>query len=408
MKKSILGCAIVATIAGNAQAGGLWANEFGDFAGGRAAAGAAAGVDEAITIAYNPASATLLKGDQLFVSGGAFIPSVKFDVKYSDPRRGFDNGSDAGVFTPTGSSAYVHRFDDSKWSVGAYMGGLAGAGLDYSNNWTGRYQDTSVTLQILTLAPTAAYQLTDKLSVGVAVQAYYAKLNLKLAVPRLDPALEDGRGSINGNDTDVAFNLGAVYALDDRTRFGINYQSELKPNFDGDLKVKVDGREDNVLERQSAVNTKLNMAQYVRASMRHDMNEQWSVNLTIGWDDWSQLGDVFVSTERGTAGVPTKWRDTWHYAWGAEYRMDRRWSFTGGVAYDTNPVDKENRNAQLPVDRQIRYALGTRYQLSDTMTIGGYFNYADLGKARIESAKWGGDYKRNNAPQVMANLNWKF
>jgi len=410
MRKSILGCAVIAAAAGasTAQAGGLWLNEFGDFSGGRAAAGASAGVDEAMTIAYNPASATLLEGDQLFAAGGAFFPDVKFDVKYSDPRRGFDNGENAGEVAPIVSFAYIHNFDDSPWSAGIYSGGIGGAGLDYGNKWAGRYQDIDVSMLLMVLAPTVAYQLTERLSIGASIQAVYAKLDLNMAIPRLDPNLPEGRAGLDGDDTPLGFTLGAVYALDSRTRFGINYQSEVEPDFSGDLKLKIDGRQDNTLASQVAANTKLNMAQYVRASMHHDLNEFWSVNFTIGWDDWSQLDNVLLSTERGQAGIPTNWRDTYHYAWGAEYRMDRRWAFTGGVAYDTNPVDDKNRNAQLPVDRQIRVAFGTRYQWSDNLTIGGYLNYADLGKSRIQAAKFGGDFKRNQAPSVAANLNWKF
>ena len=49
MKKSIMVCAVTAALAsaGNSMAGGLWINDYGDFAGGRASAGAAAGTDDA-------------------------------------------------------------------------------------------------------------------------------------------------------------------------------------------------------------------------------------------------------------------------------------------------------------------------------------------------------------------------
>ena len=66
--------------ANQALAGGLWLNDYGDFAAGRASAGAVAGVDEASTIIHNPASATGIEGSQLFLSGGVFIPDVKFDI----------------------------------------------------------------------------------------------------------------------------------------------------------------------------------------------------------------------------------------------------------------------------------------------------------------------------------------
>jgi long-chain fatty acid transport protein len=411
MKKSIVACAVAAVLvsAGNAVAGGLWLNEYGDFSGGRASAGAQAGVDDAATIAHNPASATRIEGSQLFVSGGVLIPKTKFDVEYSNPENGFDNGRDAGVTAPAASMSYVHDFGSDKWSGGIYFIGAAGAGLDYGNKWAGRYQATDVDLLIATVAPTVAYKLGDRLSIGASLQYWYADLDLKLNVPSVVPNREDGKASVNGDDTGFGFTLGAMYELTDRTRFGILYQSELQPKFHGDLKLRFpDGPITAAEGVKVAADTELNMAQYVRLAMHHDMNEKWAVDFTIGWDDWNQLDNVFVSTNDGSLGIPTKWRDTYHYAWGTQYRLDKYWTLTTGIAYDTNPVDAQNRNAQLPVDRQVRVAAGARYEVKDSLSIGGYVNYADLGKARIEGERFGGKYDDNTLLQLMVNANWKF
>ena len=142
--------------------------------------------------------------------------------------------------------------------------------------------------------------------------------------------------------------------------------------------------------------------------MHHDMDEQWSVNLTLGWDNWSALDNVLISSDRGNAGLPTRWRDTYHYAWGVQYKLNSKWELTSGVAYDTNPVDARYRTPELPLDRQLRYAAGARYQFSDTLTLGGYANYADLGKGRIDAKHFGGEYQQNAALQIAFNLNWTF
>lgn len=411
MRKTVLGCAVAAALvnASNTMAGGLWLNEFGDFSGGRASAGASAGTDDAATIAHNPASSSRLEGDNLFLSGGVYIPDIKFDVDYSSPDNGYDNGGDAGLTAPAGSAAYVHTYDDSKWSTGAYFGGFAGAGLDYDNNWAGRYNATDVELQLIMLGLTTSYEVTDKLSVGVGLQGWYSSLEQKLAVPRPLSDREDARVKLDGDDTGVAFTLGAMYELDSRTRFGILYQSEVEPNFDGDLKIK--GLDGPILpgdELEVSTETELTMAQYVRLSMHHDLDETWAVDFTIGWDDWSALDNIFVSTEQGGAGLPTKWRDTYHYAWGVQYRLNSKWAFTSGIAYDTNPVDAKDRSPEMPSDRQIRYAIGTQYQLKDTMTVGGYINYADLGKGKIRADDYGGEYQNNGVLQLAVNATWKF
>lgn len=405
MNKSILaGATTVATtllITSQTMAGGLWLNEVGDFAGGRASAGASAGVDQASTIAHNPASSTRLQGDQLFVSGGAYLPDVKFDVEYTTPERGDNNGGSAGKTAPAASMAYVHNFDDSKWSSGIYLGGFAGAGLDYNNDWTGRHQATDVDLLLMILAPTLAYQLTDKLSIGGSLQGWYSRFEQRLALPSLTPGGNDGRVKVDGDDIGVAFTLGAMYELTDRSRIGIHYQSKIQAEWDGDIKVQP-------ADLQVNSDTELDMAEYVRLSLHHDLNEQWAVDFTVGWDNWSTLDNIFISGPNRGAGLPTKWHDTYHYAWGAQYKLNDKWMFTSGIAYDTNPVDARDRVPELPVDRQVRYAVGTQYQLRDNLAVGGYVNYADLGKARIHAEHWGGDYQNNGVIQLVVNANWTF
>ena len=413
MIKTLKGGTIAVAIlsAGNASAGGLWLNEFGDFAGGRAGAGAAAGTDEAITLAYNPASILRLEGSHLFISAAALIGDMKFDTSYSNPRNGDNNGGNAGQVAPLASIAYVNDLGSEKWSAGVALGGLSGAGMEYDDDWVGRYEATKVELVLMALAPTVAYQATEKLSLGVSVQAVYADLELDLAVPRLDPNLQDGDGTLDGDDVQPAFTVGALYELSDTTRFGLFYQSEVSIKFDGNLKVNVPA--DNLAgaivgTREVSTDTEMDFAQYARFSVHQQMDEHWSVELTVGWDDWSAMDNVLVSTENGAAGIPTEWKDTYHYAWGVQYKLDESWDLTGGVAYDSNPVDSEDRNAQLPVDRQIRYAGGARYKLNDSVVVGGYLMYMDMGKARITGTNFGGDYKSNDIVQLALNATWRF
>ncbi len=62
----------------------------------------------------------------------------------------------------------------------------------------------------------------------------------------------------------------------------------------------------------------------------------------------------------------------------------------------------------MPVDKQMRYAVGAQYAISDALTVGGYVNYMDLGSAQITAKRFGGDFDYNNATQLIANVNWTF
>jgi long-chain fatty acid transport protein len=80
-----------------------------------------------------------------------------------------------------------------------------------------------------------------------------------------------------------------------------------------------------------------------------------------------------------------------------------------GFAYDSSPVDAKDRTADLPVDRQLRYAVGAQYQWSERLNIGGNFEYIDLGNAKISNDRTlKGDFKRNEMFFVGLNANWAF
>ena len=394
--------------ANHALAGGLWLNEYGDFAGGRANAGAAAGVDEASTILQNPASGHRIEGSQMFMAGGAFIPQVKFDVDESDPLIGDENGGQAGLPAGAASFAYVHDTGSDKWSVGIAMSGLSGAGLDYKDEWVGRYQATDVNLVILGLDPTVSYRVTDKFAVGVSAVLYYASLELKVRIPAAlppgQPDHEDGKAKLDGDDWDAGFKLGATYEFSPYTRVGMLYQSELDINFDGNLKIQSG-------DKEAESNTNQKMAQYVRVGLHHDLNDRLGLDFTLGWDDWSALDSIFVSVDTGgpveEAGLEKGWKDTYHYAAGFSYKLNEDWDLTAGIAYDTNPVDSRDRTADLAVDRQVRYNAGARYELSETLTMGGYVNYADLGSAKIDSDLFSGKYSSNEVYAFSVYANWK-
>ncbi len=400
MKKTALITALLAAVTAPAHAGGLWLNQYGDFASGRSSAGTAGGTDDAAAIIHNPAAATRIQGSQVFGSVGVIIPDIEFDLEYTSPINGTDNGGSAGLNAPVASFAYTNDLGSDRWNVGLSMAGLAGAGLEYNREWAGRFQNTEVELQVLALAPNVAYRVNRNFSLGLALQYYYSTLDFEIALPGL-PNREAGRGTLDGSDDGFTFALGALYEFTDRTRLGIRYQHEIDADFDGKLKVKGD-----ILDISVDSDTNLTMASLVRLGLYHQLDDQWALGVTMGWDDWSALDNVFVSLPEREAPLEKNWDDTYHYAVGLEYAANKNWDFTGGIAYDTNPVSAHDRTADLPVDRQVRYTGGARYQWRDNISIGGYLNYTDLGKARISGERWGGKYEDNQVLEFSVFFTW--
>jgi long-chain fatty acid transport protein len=378
-------------------AGGLYLNEFGTPSMGVAGAGANAVASDASTSFHNPAGMTRIKGNELMGTAGLLKATVEFDPDADTPVTTGGDGGDAGGLAPIIGGFYVHSLSD-KWKLGANLITISGAVLDYDDDWTGRYLNTEVTLLTMTFFPTIAYQVNDWLSLGGGPQIMYADLEMKAKAP---PKTGTGEVKIDGNDIAFGFGLGALFELSERTRFGLVYQSEIEPEFDGDVSIDPIGIE-------VSTDTKITLARFIKLSGYHELNDRWALLGTVGWEDWSAFEDVNISTDSGSQKIPRNWDDTWKFAAGVHYRPVEKWLLQLGFSYDTSPVEKEDRTPDMPIDRQIRYATGVQYKWSERLSIGTQFVYADYGKAKIDNNLLKGDYDRNDIFFFAANANWKF
>ncbi len=294
-------------------AGGLYINEFGTPSMGTAGAGANAVASDASTSFHNPAGMTRIKGKEVMGTGGLLYATVKFDADSDTPVSG-GNGGNAGGTAPIAGGFYVHSLSD-KWKLGANLITITGAVLDYDDDWTGRYLNTDVTLLTVTFFPSLAYRVNDWLSLGGGPQIMYADLELKAKAPS---PKGDGKVKIDGDDVAYGFGLGALVELSEQTRIGVVYQSEIEPEFDGD--VKISGP-----DIEAGTDTKITLAQFVKVSGYHELNDRWALLGTVGWEDWSAFKNVNISTEQGKQKIPRDWKDTWKFAAGVHYRPVDSW-----------------------------------------------------------------------------------
>ena len=365
---------------------------------GVADAGSGAVAADASTSLHNTAGMTRIKGKDLMATGGLIYSTVKFDPDDDTPISG-NNGGDAGGLAPLLSAFYVHSLND-RWKLGANIISLSGAVLDYDNGWTGRYLNTEVKLLTLTFYPSIAYRVNNWLSLGGGPQIMYANLEMKAKAP---PPNGIGTVEIDGDDLAFGFGLGALFEVSERTRFGLVYQSEIEPEFDGDVKFS-----GPVINADAAVDTEITLARFIHLSGYHELNSKWALLAKVGWENWSAFEDVNISTGQGNKKIPRNWDDTWKFAAGVHYRPTDPWLLQLGFSYDTNPVDSKDRTPDMPIDRQIRYAAGAQYNWSERLSTGAQFVYADYGKAKIDNDLLKGDYKHNDLFFFSINANWKF
>ena len=386
----------------SAHARGLYLSSFGDPSMGTASAGATAIAEDASTAHTNPAGMTRLD-DHGFVSGLApGFATTKFDPDANTPTGG-SGGGDQGGFIPISSMSYAHKLSD-RWRLGMSMLSFAGASLDPSDDWAGRFETTEISLFTLTFLPSVAVRVTDWLSVGAGAAVSYGRLDMKVRAPLA--LLGDPTIRLKDMDDWAAAPIASVLIEPTpELRFGVVYQGETDFNLDGDIKIRRLGVNDPVIP--FAVELDLPLARAVRTSLYWDATDEIALVVSSGWEDWSEAKSLPLSTSSGSNSVPLKFRDTWYIGVGGYYRLNDNWRLQTGFRYDSSALKDRDRTVALPVDRMWTLGVGGLYDYSEKLRIGLGFSWSSLGDARVNNATVSGDYSRNDIFLFNVSLNWK-
>ena len=303
----------------------------------------------------NPAGMTGLKKDEKMSGLVLLLPKVEFNSSVAEA--GGSDGGNAGVAAGIPSFFMVTKLSDKArfgFSIVAPLGG----GADYGDDFVGRYGTTQVSLQGVSLSPSFAYQINDKLSLGAGVSMIYTLFDQDIAVKQ--GSFPDGKIKIDKiDDWGGQFFAGLTYQINERALLGMVYRSELDTNLEGDVKFK------NMLYTPAVDSIKVdwNNPQIVEIGLRYKLSNQYILFTNVDWEDWSEFSDNRIAFDGGRFDSVVKsdrnFKDTWHLGFGIVKMLGEQNLLSFGVSYDSSPVDDEDRTIDLPVDEQFK--LSTSY-----------------------------------------------
>jgi long-chain fatty acid transport protein len=419
-KWSLTAMFFLLSISNSAWGAGLWLYEGGTPDMGTAAAGRAALANDASTAGTNPAGMIRLDRSQMQIGVQPLYLNSEFSPDSGTTVSGSDGGN-AGGWILAGSFSYAHKLNEN-WRFGVSAGSYFGLGLDPKDDWVGRYHVTEAEFVTFGINPSVGYRINESFSIGAGFSIVYSELTQKAAVNNLLDRIPDGRLEIEDDDFGYGWNFGVLYQLSQVTRFGLSYRSEVDIDYKDTVKLEglgplLTAALVNSGLIGSEVDLEMNLPQAVMLSGYHQLNESLALVGNLGWQEWSVFGksDVIVNSADTTKLTQDRnYKDTWHVALGLQYRIDEPWLLSLGIAYDTSPVDDEDRTLDLPLDRQIRYAAGIQYDWSEDITLGFAYEFADLGSADIEQKRGPfagevvGDYDSNHIHFFNFNAIWRF
>ena len=158
-------------------------------------------------------------------------------------------------------------------------------------------------------------------------------------------------------------------------------------------------------------------------SLFSQVNDRWAVLGSVGWQDWSEFGQLQIGVDDSTN--PTNlttdldFKDTWHFALGTQYRLSDPWLLNFGISYDSKFQDSSDVSPLLPVNSAWRFGVGGQQQLTKTAYWGVAAEYMYGGtldtklQGRVPVALGGrgdlvGSYDNTGTIFLAAYYNWQF
>ncbi len=385
---------------------------------GLAAAGYAARAADASTLFTNPAGMSRLEGAQFASGAHLLFGSIEFtkDPAVTGPllRQDGDGGNSLGVLPAV--SAFFTQPVSERVAVG--LGAFSYFGLlsKYDDEWVGRYYTQNGALVGMSLMPAVSVEITDWLSVGAGLNAMFGYFDTEVAVRT--GGVGDGQLELRDNTWGFGANVGVLIEPREGTRLGITYLSPVSLDFSDTPGFSNLGPLGGlpIFSAPPELDLGITVPQSIMFSVRQQVHPAWAVLANVGWQNWKEFGKVDVGVD---AANPTdlttdlQYQDTWHVALGVEHRVAEGWLLTGGFAYDSSPVEDEDRTFSLPMGETWRIGMGVRWQFSSHVDLGAAYEFGWMGDLPVsqESAyrgAVGGAYEDVWLSFVALNLRWRF
>lgn len=360
--------------------GGWQLNEHGARAMGFGGAWASRALD--LSAMYsNAAGLTNLKGIQVMAGGTIIMPSSKF--KGPGSATTVSEMESQTFFLPNLYGSY--QIND-KLVVGLGIYAPFGLGTKWADNWVGRSLSINSEIQIISINPSVAYKINDKFSVGGGISVLMGSVNM--TYKPLAALGNEGLIELDADaNTAISFNVGVLYQFNDKLSVGASYRTLADVEFAGKMTATNMGTFQTFFPGGDGSAT-LPMPSNLQVGVSYQVIPKLVVAFDYQMVGWSAYDKLTITVPNGPAvpNIPAYgplagrilqtsttqaqgWEDGNMFRFGAEYTLNEKFMFRGGLVYDMVPQPAEKMEPRLPDWTKTDLTLGVGYNVNEKITV---------------------------------------
>jgi len=360
--------------------------------------------DDPSLLAYNPAGITRLKGD--WIGGGLSYINPRGDaVFHSAGGSTWQHNSEAPGYVP--NFYYVHQQNNRLWwGIGLFT--RFGNSTEYDGStFLGRSNSYLAKISSLSLQPTIAYKLTDKISVAAGADIMYIALDLKSKPLDFSPYNIPTDCEIDGHNYSVGWNLGLNYQITPKTAVAALYRSKITHNMDADLKLNSNN--------YTGAHGSVTLPDSFTFGIGHKFNDKTRIEAGAIYTRWSTYDRLKMDFDKPipvpgmpipSFGYKTEWENVWRYQIGLEHKINDKWSFMCGYSYDNAPMPDKYMDFMVPTGDRQTALIGCKYRCknSELAFAWGFMWIKDRVVPGVNYHDYGGGYAdvKNNTAHILS------
>lgn len=326
-------------------------------------AGTAAPLDAIGALHWNPGSISALPCNEIGFGTELLSATIHLSSNFGPGATGTTSGDAGWCAVP--SIGWVHHLDGTPMTIGLGIYGVAGFKNNMPRDLTNPVLNGTTipgvgpafgSAEILQIAPTLSYQLTERLSVGFAPTITTETVVLDPVAP---PVLAPGSLPVDAQANRMHWGGGF--------QVGAYYQSEYGINAGATFKSKQWIEELDFQTATGTANFKLDYPTIVSLGLSYTGMENWTFAIDGRYFDYEHTDGY---RELG-------WRSVFAGAIGVQYRATERLSARLGYNFNQNPIrtNAVATNLISPLIQEQNVAAGATYMLTNQVALNAAYVY---------------------------------
>lgn len=381
---------------------------------GMSGAGSALFIDET-SIFYNPGALAKMDHNSISVGASAVMYRSAFREagSYQQNNTKFQISPPFSVFATFGPK-------DTWWKAGLGIYTPYGGGVDWGQEWPGKFELNHLSLRAIYIQPTLSFKLTDNFSVGGGFVYNIGMVDLSRSIPVFDENGNPGRAELSGTGTGTGYNVGIHYNLEDQFALSISYRSKVVTKLkDGDAEFTVPSVLSTSFPKTS-FDAELPLPSSLNIGITFPLSEKvdfvadgtfiyYDIYKSLNFNYKHNTDDVIGDDALEDTYQPKNYKNAFSGKIGVNYKTSDKLELRAGGGYVVSPVQSRYVYAETPDNNRVMASLGFTYALSDKFDLNGAYTFQRILQRTVTNSITGldGTFKTNiHAPGISLTYKW--